>query len=514
MKKRYSAYGILAIICVILLGTGFIKAKSVWSNFNNRLDSINTAIHYSQYAEQGWQNVKMIFDGQEIYLNTNENGNVVELNSLNTEIEVPVQFTFPENYSVVMDGIPVKPGIAFNYKVAKIGRDHYIPIDITNMATNETKHFSIRTWPMFLPTYTVVGKSPYPGDYYITPFIQGGAIYKVDRNGNLKYYRYSSSMLWDFKKIETVDGIRYIYCEQVASVHTPKASTGSAEYVVMDEDYHEIKRLRMAESERIADTDWPADQHDMLYVNDSEYYLISYVNKNVSNIPSEVPHRTDGGVFVIATIIQGFKDGKLFFEWDSTDYPELYAQSYETNDFNNISELPADYMHINSLDIDKKDGNLIASFRNQSSIYKIDTNTREILWKLGGMDDDYQLLPDQKPSCQHYARYNDNGSITIFDNGNANQQTRVAEYWLDEENHILTDFRSYQIDGYYSWATGSAQRLTNEADVFMIGWGLRADSAPYLQPNCSEIDFTNGKTLFELRFDDNNIDTYRCVKYQ
>lgn len=106
----------------------------------------------------------------------------------------------------------------------------------------------------------------------------------------------------------------------------------------------------------------------------------------------------------------------------------------------------------------------------------------------------------KKMSRQHYARYNSNGSITVFDNGNENSQTRVAEFWLDEEKHIVKNFKSYQIDGYLSVATGSAQRLSNTQDIFAIGWGTRVGESLAHFPAMSEVDFSAGNTKFALFF--------------
>lgn len=99
---------------------------------------------------------------------------------------------------------------------------------------------------------------------------------------------------------------------------------------------------------------------------------------------------------VVANVIQGFKEGKLFFEWDSTDYPELYEESIEYNDFSNSSNLPADYAHLNSMDLDRSNNALLCSFRDLDSVMKIDIETGKILWKLGGKGDSFNLSAEQK----------------------------------------------------------------------------------------------------------------------
>lgn len=125
-------------------------------------------------------------------------------------------------------------------------------------------------------------------------------------------------------------------------------------------------------------------------------------------------------------------------------------------------------MHINSISLDPKDGNLIASSRNIDTVMKINVQDGSIMWELSGKDDDFGLTQDQMTSKQHYAQYTDDGTLTVFDN---NEQTRIVEYTLNEDDRTLTGFKFYQINDYFSPATGSVQKLLVENDVFVIGWG-------------------------------------------
>lgn len=465
------------------------------------------------YEKLGY--VDIAVNNLELHLDLESENKVLEIESLNTENELPIQIVSKADaYNVVFDGNELSEDTEFMYKLDKIEPEYVIPISVEDKETGGITTFMLNTWPEELPQYSVVGSSPYEGDYYITPLMNGsGAAYKVDECGNLLYYRYSDKHSFeDFKKVETEDGVRYLMFESVPTEHAPHAYTTVGEYVVFDEQYNELKRLRLAESDVITDTDWPIDQHDVLYISDSEYYLIGYVEKNVNNIPDTIPHKEPSSL-VVAGVIQGFKNGELVFEWDSTNYPELYEDSIEYNDYTNTTDIFADYVHINSLDLDENDGNLIVSCRMLDAVLKINTTDGSIIWKLGGVADSFGLTPEQKTSRQHYARYNPNGSITVYDNGNINNQSRVVEYWLDEENLSLKDFKVYQVDGYYAWATGSAQRIDNEQDVFVIGWGYRSADEVVLFPNMSEINFTTNETLFEFRFKDRSLSTYRCVKY-
>ena len=460
--------------------------------------------------------VDLSIDGQYVRLNWN-NPTTIEMPTLNSENDILITVTETDVYDVYFDNNLLTPE-GLTYRFEALDPNITVPIRMVRCDSGIETNYTLKTWPSQIPSYTVVGESPYEGDYYLTKMGDGGdnVAMKIDRWGRLKYYYYNAyGAIADFKKVETPDGVRYLMFTTIATPHTTKGLSQSGCYVVYDEQYHEIQRLYMKQSEHVPSENYPVDQHDCLYLSDNEYYLISYVDKNVYNIPDTVPHK-ENGTLVSAAVIQGIKNGEIIFEWDSTDYPELYELSVDFNDFTNQTSIyAADYMHINSIALDPKDGNLIASFRNIDSIIKINLADSSIMWKLSGKGDDFGLDASQKTSRQHYAHYTDEGTILVFDNGNANQQTRIVEYQLDEETLKLESFISHQIDGYFSSATGSVQKLDTEKDVYMIGWGTRTvNNSNYLYPQFSEIDFTTGETLFEFRFINSALNTYRCVKYK
>ena len=73
---------------------------------------------------------------------------------------------------------------------------------------------------------------------------------------------------------------------------------------------------------------------------------------------------------------------------------------------------------MNAIEIDH-DGNLLLSSRFQDEVSKIDRNTGEFIWRLGGQNDQFEWLNDTlKLAYQHDVRVLPNGHITVFDNGN------------------------------------------------------------------------------------------------
>ena len=178
----------------------------------------------------------------------------------------------------------------------------------------------------------------------------------------------------------------------------------------------------------------------------------------------------------MSNVFQEVENGNVLMEWDSASVPSLYSDSFFENQFGTLAQSGIeDYLHTNSITIDPVDQNFIVSFRHTSSIVKIDRHSGQILWTLGGKEDQFGLTGDQVFSFQHHVRKHADGTITIFDNGDGPEAlhgTRVLQVALDETNHKVTSFTvlytkdpSLTPTGYM----GSAVPL--DGGRLFLGWG-------------------------------------------
>jgi hypothetical protein len=106
-------------------------------------------------------------------------------------------------------------------------------------------------------------------------------------------------------------------------------------------------------------------------------------------------------------------------------------------------------------------------------ITKINRATGDIIWRLGGRNNQFTFLNDSiRFSHQHDIRRLPNGNITMFDNGNFHTPpfSRAVEYRLDEQQRtteLVWEFRN--TPAIYTFATGNVQRLPNGNTL--ISWG-------------------------------------------
>jgi hypothetical protein len=268
----------------------------------------------------------------------------------------------------------------------------------------------------------------------------------------------------------------------------PRPSVG--EYVILDGSYREIKRVQ-------AGNGFKGNQHDFLITPQGTALLTVYnlVSRDLSDLGGPVAGRVIEGVAQEVDI----ETGEVLFEWHSLDHVGV-EESYYDNYFSH----QLDYFHINSIDVDHDD-NLLLSARNTSAVYKIERRSGEILWRLGGKKSDFEMGKGTKIAWQHDARRQDDGTITIFDNGAGPQvhpQSRGIVVELDEEEMKTTLVRKYtHPDALVSTSQGNMQVLPN-GNVF-VGWGS--------EPFVSEFSH-DGELLFDARIPPDD-DSYRAFRF-
>src|SRR5215217_2970990 len=241
---------------------------------------------------------------------------------------------------------------------------------------------------------------------------------------------------------------------------------GVNEYVIFDQSYREIARIS-------AGNGYYGDHHEFLISPQDTALILIYspVPWDLSSIGGLKNDRVWQGIVQELDI----ETGKVLFEWHSLEHVGL-DETYATVSQDGRPGL--DYFHANSIEVDH-DNNLLVSARQTFTVYKIDRNTGEIIWRLGGKNSDFKMGPGTRFAFQHDARRHRDGTITIFDNGTtifhdtvpeAVEESRAIVLKLDERKMSATLLREYtHPDKQYADAAGNMQLLPND-NVF-IGWG-------------------------------------------
>jgi hypothetical protein len=295
----------------------------------------------------------------------------------------------------------------------------------------------------------------------------------VDDQGQLVWFsknRYAT----DFK-VQTYQG------ESVLTWWEGKvvAGHGVGEYVIFDSSYREINRIRAGNSYR-------GDLHEFFITPENTALLTAYVLTQSDLSP--IGGSEDGAVWDGIAQELDLETGEVLFEWRSLDHvgvEETYREPPQD------PGTPLDYFHINSIDIDF-DGNFLISAKGTSAVYKVERESGEILWRLGGKKSDFKMGPGTRFAYQHDARRQRDGTITIFDNGafpKVHEQSRGIVVELDMDGMSATLVREFtHPNKLLSTSQGNVQVLPNAN--LLIGWG----SAPFFSEYSHE-----GELLFDAQ---------------
>jgi arylsulfate sulfotransferase len=298
--------------------------------------------------------------------------------------------------------------------------------------------YTVHYVPSDFPTYEVTS-SPGAGTEDVLMNPNGEYVLIVDRSGAPLYYRtFLPYDLENFQQSTLPDGT--VVYSLTVGVIDPSGWTLGVDHL-MDAHFNDIGDYQLPAYAQHGVL--PAEGHEMMVLGDQHYVALSYVQRTLDL--SALNPAWSPTARVMSDVMQEVDHGSVLVEWDSANVSALYADSVYDNAFE-ASSL-SDYLHLNSIDLDPADENFVVSFRHASSIAKLDRHTGQILWTLGGKEDEFGLTADQVFSMQHHVRMHPDGTMTVFDNGNADDdgsaahQTRILSFTLDEANHRVSSFQ-------------------------------------------------------------------------
>lgn len=329
-----------------------------------------------------------------------------------------------------------------------------------------------------------------------------GLLLVMDQDGNVVQKATTPGSAFDFKRW-IIDGqVRYsCIINDPNAFRTPSLPyyTGYAE--VMDSNLNVLSRINFIPA---GPGPFPPGQaldvHDFILLSDNHYITETTYPKAVNNIPAYL--NPSPNVQVEMPLVEEVDNGSVVWWWDPSSDTSFYGNSVEGNDFSDTTAVQ-DYIHINAMYIDPRDSNIVLSFRNQDQIMKVNRQTGATIWRLGGKNSDFPLFSDQVFLRQHSPVLADsNQSLVIFDDGDATlrPESRIVEFKLDEQNKVVTGFKSFTIPEPWTELMGSVQKM---GDEYFIGGG----TADYML----EVNYVTGQKIREFLGSE---PSYRSFKYQ
>ena len=321
-----------------------------------------------------------------------------------------------------------------------------------------------------------------PGKLFLSNLDGYPYIMILENDGTPYFYRRMQETYLDFKVQPTgtltfgsLDG--YYFLEMNSNFEIIDTLVCGYEYIT---DYHDIQLL--------------PDGHKIFLTKD--FQLIDM---------SQIVPDGDTSAYVIGNhVIELDDEDNIVLEWRSWDHFNILDARHK-----DLTTKWVDYVHMNAVAVDY-DGNILISSRNFEEITKIDRNTGEIIWRLGGNNNQFQFLNDDPGiSFQHDIRPvpDKPDFYTIFDNGNFHtpSYSRAIEYFLDTENMTATPIWEYRhTPDRYASKMGNVQRLDNGNTL--INWVKTS------LPKATEVTQDN-QIVYEANFS-NPSESYRTFRYE
>ncbi len=135
-------------------------------------------------------------------------------------------------------------------------------------------------------------------------------------------------------------------------------------------------------------------------------------------------------------------------------------------------------------------GRTLISARNTWALYELDTQTGQVLTRIGGRHSSFRLSSGAATAFQHDATVLANGTVSVFDNGavpRVHHESRGMVLQINPQAKTDTLLSQYQHQGALSSGSQGNVQLLENGDLF-VGWG----SEPYF----SEFS-AGGQMLFD-----------------
>ena len=318
-------------------------------------------------------------------------------------------------------------------------------------STGQPLELTTQALPADVPRYTAGGSSPSPG-FVVFAFGVYGLV--IDNTGRVVWYR------------RFPEGIGLSFAPQPNGRYTARLVTPLPNDI---ESWIEIDPLgRVARTLGCTGRLQPRF-HDLIVEQNGDYWIMcdEVRTMDLSDVGGV------GNAIVTGTAVQHIADDGLpLFHWSPFDHFAITDV-----DLRERTDRIVNWTHGNSLDIDT-DGNLLVSFRNLNEITKIDVPSGRVLWRLGGLRNQFTIVDSPMPAFaqQHSVRTVGRGALVLLDNVGNPTESEAERYELDDRAMTARLVRAYAaVPRVVTQIGGSTQPLPGGRTLVSFGTAGRVE---------------------------------------
>ena len=330
--------------------------------------------------------------------------------------------------------------------------------------------------PASFPTLVISSNGPVaPGDFIGTFGVKGAVTNAfnvvLDNSGSNAIYYTNSAALW---RTVTPSGL---------------IAENNTSWLLRDETYGVVATYPSG------------DGHDFKLLPNGDAILLEH-----ESIPTNLSQVVSGGRpdAVLDSLVFEELDAnqQIVFRWRAIDHLAI------TDSLGYLNVASVDWTHCNAITIDPWDNNYLVSLRCFCQIIKVSRTTGDVIWRLGGVSNDFTFIGENPTNAPYYfiGQHNIHGmantNIMFFDNGSLASQgslagrtySRAVQYQLDETNMTATLVWQYIHNPVVLTPTeGIVKRFTNGNTY--VGWVSAAQQGT--GPVLTEVNASN-QVMFEL----------------
>lgn len=209
--------------------------------------------------------------------------------------------------------------------------------------------------------------------------------------------------------------------------------------------------------------------HDLIAELDGSYWIMCDETRSMDLSAL-------GGVAnaqVTGTVVQHVSaEGTLLFQWNPFDHFSITDLAPADRTGPNVN-----WTHGNALDLDTDD-NLLVSFRSLNEVTKIDTRTGTVLWRMGGLRNQFAFDGTPMPpyARQHGLRLTGSGRFVLLDNLGDPTASWAERYAYDAAAYTAHLVASYgSSPGVTAQLGGTTQNLPGDRTLVAFGNGGRVE---------------------------------------
>jgi len=286
-----------------------------------------------------------------------------------------------------------------------------------------------------------------PTGHHFYMFDASSIAYIVDEYGTPVYLKYFDRGIRNFKPLTD-------------STYTCYLNTEKA-FLVLDQQFIPMDTL-------VLSGNFDVDFHSISQLDNGNIIMLGYELTNV-DLSETIWSGSENATIRGAVIQEKNQDGEVLYQWKSLDHLGI---TDSTTCLVDMQMQVIDYLHVNSIQSDT-DSTWIISARNLNQVLRIHKTTGQILWRLGGIGNQFAFQDDPTEfSAQHSVFLHDNGEISMYDNGNCKtiRNSRGLVYIIDQEKKIVEKVAEFYHDPpIFASSMGNFNRLPGERNI--VGWG-------------------------------------------